>query len=211
MAEPDAGAGGVVHVVDDDAAMRDSLAFLLDTAGLTARVYPGPMALLAALPLPAGCILTDVRMPEMTGLDLVRRLRADGVNDPVVVMTGHADVPLAIEAMRLGVADFIEKPFDDEVLIESLERALQRGAAQRQRAGERAVIAERFASLSGREAEVLAGLTEGKPNKVIAFDLGISARTVEVYRAHVMTKMGARSLSDLVRMTLVMGQGEGAE
>lgn len=206
MAEPNEAVGGVVHVVDDDAAMRDSLAFLLDTAGLKSRVYSGPAALLSALPLEPGCILTDVRMPEMTGLDLVRRLRADGVNDPVVVMTGHADVPLAIEAMRLGVADFIEKPFDDEVLIDSLERALQRGAAQRHRAGERAVIAERFASLSGREAEVLAGLTEGKPNKVIAFELGISARTVEVYRAHVMTKMGARSLSDLVRMTLVMGQ-----
>ena len=201
---------GVVHVVDDDAAMRDSLAFLLDTAGLTARIYAGPAALLASTPLEPGCILTDVRMPEMTGLDLVRRLRADGVMDPVVVMTGHADVPLAIEAMRLGVADFIEKPFDDEVLIEALERALQRGAAARQRDGERAAIAERFASLSGREAEVLAGLTEGKPNKVIAYDLGISARTVEVYRAHVMTKMSARSLSDLVRMTLVMGQDEGA-
>jgi two-component system response regulator FixJ len=130
------------------------------------------------------------------------------VNLPVVVMTGHADVPLAIEAMRLGVSDFIEKPFDDEQLISSLEAALRTGAARRQREDEREAIGERLASLSGREGEVLEGLVEGKPNKIIAFDLGISPRTVEVYRAHVMTKMGARSLSDLVRMKLLLEQGE---
>jgi two-component system response regulator FixJ len=196
---------GVVHVVDDDAAMRDSLSFLLEEAGLATRLYEGPGALLdRADGLEPGCILTDVRMPEMSGLDLIRRLRERGVRDPVVVMTGHADVPLAIEAMRLGVADFIEKPFDDELLVGALEAALQQGQAQRRREEDREAVAARLASLSGREREVLDGLVEGKPNKTIAYDLGISARTVEVYRAHVMTKMGARSLSDLVRMALIL-------
>lgn len=200
-------AEGVVHVVDDDAAIRDSLQFLLEESGLQARVYAGPGELLAAAEgLEAGCILTDVRMPEMTGLELIRRLRGQGVRDPVIVMTGHADVPLAIEAMRLGVADFIEKPFDDEVLIAALQTALRSGEALRQRQEELEVIRGRLASLSGREAEVLQGLVEGKPNKIIASDLGISARTVEVYRAHVMTKMDARSLSDLVRMSLLLEQ-----
>jgi two-component system response regulator FixJ len=198
-------------VVDDDAAMRDSLQFLLEEAGLRARVYAGPGELLeVGSALEPGCILTDVRMPQMTGLDLIRRLRAEGVRDPVIVMTGHADVPLAIEAMRLGVADFIEKPFDDAVLIASLETALRSGEALRQREEERDAIRARIASLSGREAEVLAGLVEGKPNKIIAYDLGISSRTVEVYRAHVMTKMDARSLSDLVRMTLLLEQSSQA-
>jgi len=204
-AKPD----GVVHVVDDDPAIRDSLAFLLEEAGMQARIYDGPTALLAAssnhgATLEAGCILTDVRMPEMTGLDLVRRLRAEGINHPVIVMTGHADVPLAIEAMRLGVSDFIEKPFDDELLIASIETAMRSGVALARREADRAVVQQRLAALTARESEVLAGLVAGKPNKVIAFDLDISARTVEVHRAHVMMKMSARSLSDLVRMTLLM-------
>jgi len=183
----------------------------VEEAGLAVRTYDGPEALLGAVAgLEAGCILTDVRMPQMTGLDLIRRLRADGVQDPVIVMTGHADVPLAIEAMRLGVADFIEKPFDDDLLIGALESALASGEASRAKRDELQAIRERIASLSGREGEVLQGLVEGKPNKIIAYDLGISARTVEVYRAHVMTKMNARSLSDLVRMSLLLEQGEGA-
>lgn len=198
---------GIVHVVDDDEAMRDSLTFLLEEAGIAVRTYAAPSEILAeASALEPGCILTDVRMPGMTGLDLIRRLRAEGVRHPVIVMTGHADVPLAIEAMRLGVEDFIEKPFDDEQLIASLEAALQTGEAQRQKVEEGDQIRARAASLSGREAEVLQGLVEGKPNKIIAYELGISARTVEVYRAHVMTKMSARSLSDLVRMSLRLEQ-----
>lgn len=203
-------ADGVVHVVDDDAALRDSLAFLLEEAGLTARIYDGPTALLsAASRLEPGCILTDVRMPDMTGLDLIRRLRADNIHHPVIVMTGHADVPLAIEAMRLGVSDFIEKPFDDEVLIASIEAALRAGLALNQRETDRAAVLERMNALSAREAEVLQGLVAGKPNKVIAYELGISARTVEVHRAHVMMKMAARSLSELVRMTLLVEPGPG--
>lgn len=198
---------GVVHVVDDDEAMRDSLAFLLEEAGLEARIYPSPHELLSDIAtLAPGCILTDVRMPEMTGLDLIRRLRELGVNHPVIVMTGHADVPLAIEAMRLGVSDFVEKPFDDTVLISSIEAALLQGLALSRRESDRAAIQARMSSLSAREAEVLQGLVAGKPNKMIAFDLGISARTVEVHRAHVMMKMNARSLSDLVRMTLLVEQ-----
>lgn len=196
-------ADGVVHVVDDDEAMRDSLAFLLEEAGLVAHIYEAASALLAVADrLEPGCILTDVRMPEMTGLDLVRRLRAEGVNLPVIVMTGHADVPLAIEAMRLGVADFIEKPFDDELLVASILAAMQAGLAQSQRESDQAAVRAKIAALSGREQEVLDGLVAGKPNKVIAFDLDISPRTVEVHRAHVMMKTGARSLSELVRMVL---------
>lgn len=204
-------ADGVVHVVDDDPAMRDSLAFLLEESDLRAKIYDSPTALLAAgAAIEPGCVLTDVRMPEMTGLDLIRRLRAEGITHPVIVMTGHADVPLAIEAMRLGVSDFIEKPFDDELLITSIQAAMQAGLAISRRQADRAAIVQRIAALSPRELDVLHGLIAGKPNKVIAFDLGISARTVEVHRAHVMMKMNARSLSDLVRMTLLTEGGEAA-
>jgi two-component system response regulator FixJ len=203
-------AEGVVHVVDDDAAMRDSLAFLLEQAGLEARIYESATALLGAVRrLEPGCILTDVRMPEMSGIDLIRRLRAEGISFPVIVMTGHADVPLAIEAMRLGVRDFIEKPFDDDMLVSAVDAALRVGVARTQRENDRAALLERMDALSPREADVLQGLVAGKPNKVIAFDLGISARTVEVHRAHVMMKMNARSLSDLVRMSLIVDQGTG--
>ena len=177
-----------VHVIDDDDAVRDSLAFLLETADLSVRTYASAMEFLEAVPtMPHGCIVTDVRMPEMSGVELARRLKDLGVPDPVIVITGHADVPLAVEAMKAGVTDFIEKPFE--------------GAAERAR------IAERIAALSGREREVLDGLVAGHANKVIAYDLGISARTVEVYRANVMTKMGASSLSELVRMALMVGKG----
>ena len=196
----------IIHVVDDDAAVRDSLAFLLDTAGLVSRTYESAAALLAhADTLARGCIVTDVRMPDMNGLEMVRRLSEMGVRHPVIVMTGHADVPLAIEAVRAGVKDFIEKPFDDEALLASIRSALadQAGAAERE--GQDAEVLERLASLSTRERQVLEGLVAGRANKVIAFDLEISPRTVEVYRANVMTKMQARSLSELVRMTILAG------
>ncbi len=197
-------AEGVVHIVDDDEAMRDSLLFLLDSAGLEARAYDSAASFLNALPgLEPGCILTDVRMPQINGLEMVRRVKAAGVELPVIVMTGHADLALAIEAMRAGVVDFLEKPFEDEALLSVLRAGLGRGEADRQRAQGRQDVRDRRAALSGREAEVLDGLLAGKPNKIIAYDLGISPRTVEIYRANVMTKMQAGSLSDLVRMTLL--------
>ncbi len=194
----------IVHVVDDDPAVRDSLAFLLDTAGLVSRTYDSAVALLAeAARLAPGCIVTDVRMPEMNGLEMVRKLAEMGVRHPVIVMTGHADVPLAIEAVRAGVKDFIEKPFDDEALLASVRAALADRAGTAEREGQEAEVRERIASLSTRERQVLDGLVAGHANKVIAYDLEISPRTVEVYRANVMTKMQARSLSELVRMSML--------
>ncbi|HYD04962.1 MAG TPA: response regulator FixJ [Reyranella sp.] len=201
MSEP------VVHVVDDDAAMRDSLSFLLEAAGMQARTYDSALALLDRMDvLEPGCILTDVRMPEMSGLDLVRRLKALNVAMPIVIMTGHADVPLAIEAMKAGVVDFLEKPFDDEALLSALRAALAQGQEARAEAQEQAAIRARIDSLSPRERDVLDGLVAGRANKVIAFDLGISPRTVEIYRANLMTKMQAGSLSELVRMALLVGR-----
>lgn len=194
----------IVHVVDDDPAVRDSLLFLLNTADIVAQTYESASALLArADRLEPGCIVTDVRMPEMNGLEMVRRLAELGVKHPVIVITGHADVPLAIEAMRAGVRDFLEKPFDDEALLTSIRSALAEGERAVQEEGQSAELRARTESLSGRERQVLAGLVAGQANKVIAFDLGLSPRTVEVYRANVMTKMHARSLSELVRMSMV--------
>ena len=193
----------LVHVIDDDPAVRDSLAFLLETANLSPRTYDSAVAFLEALPeVTSGCVVTDVRMPEMTGIELVRRLKGQGFRLPIVMITGHADVPLAVEAMKAGVADFIEKPFDDDVLLAAIGAALRDGEKDRQGAAEAAEITARMDTLSGREREVLGGLVAGHANKVIAFDLGISPRTVEIYRANVMTKMKAASLSELVRMAM---------
>lgn len=198
----------LVHVIDDDPAVRDSLAFLLETANLTPRTYDSAVAFLEALPeVTSGCVVTDVRMPEMTGIELVRRLKGQGFRLPIVMITGHADVPLAVEAMKAGVADFIEKPFDDEVLLAAIGAALRDGEKDRQGAAEAAEITARMDTLSGREREVLGGLVAGHANKVIAFDLGISPRTVEIYRANVMTKMKAASLSELVRMAMLAERG----
>jgi two-component system response regulator FixJ len=194
----------VVHVIDDDEAVRDSLAFLLETAGLAVRTYESPQPFLGRLPLETpACLITDIRMPEMTGIDLLRRLHEDGATLPVIVITGHGDVPLAVEAMKLGAVDFIEKPFDDDVLLAAVRSALAGGEADGALESERQAAAERLSSLSKREREVLDGLIAGHPNKTIAFDLGISPRTVEVYRANVMSKMQASSLSDLVRTALL--------
>jgi two-component system, LuxR family, response regulator FixJ len=194
-----------VHVIDDDEAMRDSLAFLLQSTNVPVRTHESAAAFLATLPeVRSGCIITDVRMPEIDGLELLRRLKKQGVHLPVIVITGHGDVPLAVEAMRLGAVDFLEKPFDDHVLLASVRAALAREHADGTRHAERADVIKRVANLSQRERQVLAGLVAGKPNKIIAYDLGISPRTVEIYRAHVMTKMNAASLSDLVRMALLV-------
>ena len=194
----------VVHVIDDDADARDSLAFLLSTADMDVHAYESAVAFLEALPgVTGGCVITDVRMPEMDGMELLRRLNASGASLPVIVMTGHGDVPLAVEAMKLGAVYFLEKPFDDESLLTSVRMALSRNRLDSEQDLRRAEVRERLASLSQREQQVLDGLVAGHANKTIAFDLGISARTVEVYRANVMTKMQARSLSELVRMALL--------
>jgi two-component system response regulator FixJ len=194
----------VVHVIDDDDSARQSLEFLIDCAGLKTRSYASAVEFLKAVPdMEHGCIVTDVRMPEMTGIELLGRLKALGVRDPVIVITGHADVPMAIQAMKEGVADFIEKPFSDDAILGAIKAAVARQNDRAQADEERALVNERLASLSPREREVLDGLVEGHANKVIAFDLDISARTVEVYRANVMAKMHARSLSELVRMVTI--------
>lgn len=201
-------ASQVVHVIDDDVDVRQSLAFLLSTAGLAVRVHDSAVAFLKVLPdAQPGCVVTDIRMPEMDGLELQRRLAELKSGFPVIVMTGHGDVPMAVEAMKAGAVDFIEKPFDDETLLSAIRSALDRHSRNREREDRMDSIRKRLDALSGRERDVLKGLAAGKANKVIAYDLGISARTVEVYRANVMTKMQADSLSELVRMVL-MTDGE---
>ena len=193
-----------VHVIDDDEAARQSLAFLLDCAGLAVRSYESAAEFLKAVPtMEHGCIITDVRMPGISGVELIGRLKALAVADPVIVITGHADVPLAIQAMKAGVADFLEKPFSDDAILGAVRSALARRTDVNQAKGERDRFVVLLETLSQREREVLDGLVEGRANKVIAFDLGISARTVEVYRANVMTKMKAGSLSELVRMVTI--------
>jgi two-component system response regulator FixJ len=198
---------GAVHVVDDDEAMRHSLAFLLETAGHEVRTYASAVEFLDAVPgMERGCIVTDVRMPGLSGLEMVERLNAMKVTDPVIVITGHADVPLAVQAMKAGVSDFIEKPFPQDLLLTAIGTALAKGSGSRAEEEGRRLILDRIEALSERERQVLEGLVEGKPNKIIAFDLGISARTVEIYRANVMTKMQAGSLSELVRMAMLAGR-----
>jgi two-component system response regulator FixJ len=193
----------VVHLIDDDLDVRQSLAFLLATAGLAVKVYDSADLFLGCFgTLEPGCVVSDVRMPGIDGLELQRRLKALGDPFPVVIMTGHADVSLAVEAMKAGAADFIEKPFDDERLLSAIRSALDRHDRQGRRETEVLQIQAKLRALTGREHEVLDGLVAGLPNKTIAYDLGLSPRTVEVHRANVMTKMGARSLSDLVRMAL---------
>ena len=200
---------GLVHIIDDDDALRESLAFLLRTAAIEAKSYASATAFLEALPDPSlSCIITDVRMPDMSGIDLLRRLKELKVAVPVIVITGHGDVALAVEAMKIGAVDFLEKPFDDEVLLASVEAALRQHGGQARRDSERAEIDSRLADAVARERDVLGGLVAGRANKQIAFDLGISPRTVEIYRANLMNKMQAGSLSDLVRMALVIGMLE---
>jgi len=196
----------IVYVIDDDEAMRKSLGFLLRTAKIEVQLFEAAAPFLEALPkLKTGCIITDVRMPGITGIELLKRLRQLSVVLPVIVITGHGDVALAVEAMKNGAADFLEKPFDDEVLLAAIQNALDTQASNVARKRSHAEIHEKLATLTNREREVLDGLVAGQQNKVIAYDLGISPRTVEIYRANVMTKMGANSLSDLVRMALVGG------
>jgi two-component system response regulator FixJ len=198
----------VVHVIDDDEAARDSLAFLLESADMAVKTYESAIQFLDRLATAEpGCIVTDVRMPQMTGLELVRHLNERGADLPIIVITGHGDVPLAVEAMRAGVVDFIEKPFNDETILAALRKALDLGRSRDEQAVERSLVSRRIAGLSMRERQVLNGLIAGQANKVIALELGISPRTVEVYRANLMSKMQAASLSELVRLTLTSETG----
>jgi two-component system, LuxR family, response regulator FixJ len=197
---------GIVHVIDDDEALRDSLTFLLRAVKIDVQTYSSAIAFLDALPdTRLSCVITDVRMPGLSGIDLLRRLKELNIAVPVIVITGHSDVPLAVEAMKSGAIDFLEKPFDDEVLLASVRSALKFREGEERRHTERAEIETRLAALSNRERDVLGGLVVGRANKQIAFDLGISPRTVEIYRANLMDKMRAGSLSDLVRMALIVG------
>ncbi len=195
----------MVYVIDDDEALRDSIVFLLTTSGLEAAPYDGAEAFFAAVPRDTveGCIVSDVRMPGMSGIELLKRLKSDGPDLPAIVITGHGDVPLAVEAMKLGAFDFIEKPFDDESLLNAVRTALTCRGEERREDGDREALLTRIATLTPREREVFNGLVEGHPNKTIAHDLGISPRTVEIYRANVMTKLQAGSLSELVRIAFV--------
>ena len=196
----------IVHIVDDDAAARDSLEFVLKSAKLAVKSYDSAEAFLAALPgSNPGCVITDVRMPGLSGIDLLKRLQATEQSIPVVVITGHGDVPLAVEAMKLGALEFLEKPFDDDALLNVVRVALERRGSDTKRQSQKQEIVDGINALSPRERQVLQGLVAGKANKIIAFDLSISPRTVEIYRANVMTKMNAASLSELVRMALIAG------
>lgn len=195
----------VIHVVDDDPAVRDSLAFVLGTADCAVRVYASALELLErANELEPGLVVTDVRMPGMTGLELIEKLKQIGVPHPVIVLTGHADVSMAVEAMKAGVIDFIEKPFDDAALLSAVQRGLAQGGAAKAQT-ERAEVLARLAQLTGREREVFDAVATGASNKSAGQLLGISPRTVEIYRANVMEKMQAKTLADLVRMSLVSG------
>ena len=196
----------IIYVIDDDDAVRQSLEFLLRTAGHTVRSFESAKAFLEILPqLRSGCIITDVRMPDISGIDLLRRVKQLDADIPVIMITGHGDISLAVEAMKLGAVDFLEKPFDDDQLRAALKATLSRDADLAERKAELSEINDKLAALSNRERQVLDGLVAGNANKTIAFDLGISPRTVEIYRANLMTKMAANSLSDLVRMAMLAG------
>ena len=198
----------LVYVVDDDEAVRDSLSVLLETWRYTVATFASARDFLAVAPtLRPGVLVADIRMPEMDGLELQQRLIDHSLRYPLIVITGHGDVPLAVRAMKAGAVDFIEKPFAPEVMLDSVGTAFDR-LTRRETAAEdpaAATAAARVAELSPREREVLQGLLSGLPNKSIAADLGISPRTVEIHRARVMDKMGARSLSGLIRMSLAAG------
>jgi two-component system, LuxR family, response regulator FixJ len=198
----------IVHIVDDEEPVRKSLAFLLGMAGFAVRMHDSASDFLAAAPgIRNGVLVTDLRMPDMSGVDLLRNLSSLKATLPAIVITGHGDVPMAVEAMRAGAIDFIEKPFEDVVIIEAIQRAAEQLANKPAKIDDVATIQSRLERLSDRERQVLSGVVAGLPNKSIAYDLDISPRTVEVHRANVMAKMQANSLPQLVRMALAAGFG----
>jgi len=195
-----------VYVIDDDEAMRDSLNFLLDSAGLAVTLFETAQHFLDALPgLDFGCVVSDVRMPGIDGIELLKRMKAGQSKFPILIMTGHGDVPLAVEAMKLGAVDFLEKPFEDDRLTGMIEAAIRQAEPAAKDDAVTQDIAARIATLSPRERQVMDGLIAGLSNKLIARDYDISPRTIEVYRANVMTKMQAGSLSELVRLAMRAG------
>jgi two-component system response regulator FixJ len=195
--------GLVVHLIDDDDAVRGSLVLLLKASGLLVEAYAGAQEFLEKLPhVSAGCIVTDVRMPEMDGLQFQQKLIERAVKMPVIMMTGHADVPMAVKALKSGAVDFIEKPFEHNVFLAAISKALRTGEAQAHAHAAADEIEARLKSLTARERQVLDALVDGASNKIIGRDLGMSPRTVEVHRARIMTKMQARSLSELIRLVL---------
>ena len=198
----------IVHIVDDEEPVRKSLAFLLTMHGFAVRVHNSATDFLASAPsIRNGCLVTDLRMPDMSGVELLRALQAAQAMIPAIVITGHGDVPMAVEAMKAGALDFIEKPFEDEVLIDAIKRAAERLGESPVGADDVTAIQSRLQQLSERERQVLSSVVAGLPNKTIAYDLDISPRTVEVHRANVMTKMQARNLPELVRMALAANIG----
>jgi len=197
---------GHVYVIDDDEAMRDSLSFLLDSSGFGVTLFDDAQAFLDALPrLGFGCVVSDVRMPGLDGIELLKRMKAQHSPFPILIMTGHGDVPLAVEAMKLGAVDFLEKPFEDDRLTTMIETAIRQAEPAAKNEAISQDIAARVASLSPRERQVMEGLIAGLSNKLIAREYDISPRTIEVYRANVMTKMQANSLSELVRLAMRAG------
>jgi two-component system response regulator FixJ len=201
--------GYVVHIVDDEEPVRKSLAFLLTMTGFTVRVHDSATSFLRTAPTAGkACLVTDLRMPDMSGVDLLAKLKNIGVVVPAVVITGHGDVPMAVAAMKAGAVDFIEKPFEDEVLVDAIKRAASRLEEAATPVEDAAGVRARLDCLSERERQVLSAVVAGLPNKTIAYDLGISPRTVEVHRANIMSKMQARNLPELVRMSMAVGLSE---
>src|SRR5438552_1414081 len=191
-----------VMIVDDDAAVRDSMRALMESAGYAVEDYSSAKDFLNALVPPDSCLITDIRMPEMDGLELQQEINKRDLDLPLVVMTGHGDVPLAVRAMKAGALDFVEKPFDDELILASVKRALQIGQHERNRSAETKAAQELIALLTPREHSVLEKLVAGRSNKVAAYELGISPRTIEIHRANIMDKMQARSLSDVLGIAI---------
>jgi RNA polymerase sigma factor (sigma-70 family) len=193
-----------VFIVDDDEGVRSALALLMESIGMPVETFESAQTFLDQFdPLRSGCLILDVRMKGMSGLDLQERLTNEAIYPPVIIITGHGDVPMAVRAVKVGAVDFIEKPFNDQVLLDSIHRAIEQDAQRRGKAMRRAEIEERLERLTPREQEILNLVVSGKRNKTIAFELDISQSTVEAHRSKVMEKMQARSLSDLMRMMLV--------